>query len=67
MTRITAAFEHAAAADACERKLGALRGRNIQITAGIDGYLISADVEDHVLDQAYALIRDHLGEAKNES
>lgn len=66
MTRITATFEHAAAADICERKLEALRGQDIQITAGNDGYFISADVGEDVLDRAYSLIRDHLGEAKNE-
>ncbi|WP_289354952.1 hypothetical protein [Paenibacillus sp. S-12] len=66
MTRIIATFEHAAAADMCERKLEALRGQDIQITAGTNGYFISADVEDDVLDRAYALIRDHLGNAKNE-
>lgn len=63
MTRITATFEHASAADECERKLEVLRGQDIRITAGDDYYMVSADVEEDVLDRAYALIRDHLGEA----
>jgi len=63
VTRITATFEHASAADVCERKLGALRGQDIRITAGDDYYMVSADVGEDVLDRAYALIRDHLGEA----
>jgi hypothetical protein len=63
VTRITATFEHASAADVCERKLEALRGQDIRITAGDDYYMVSADVEEDVLDRAYALIRDHLGEA----
>ncbi|MDT8977030.1 hypothetical protein RQP50_12335 [Paenibacillus sp. chi10] len=63
MTRITGTFEHASAADVCERKLEALRGQDIRITAGDDYYMVSADVKEDVLDRAYALIRDHLGEA----
>lgn len=63
MTRITATFKHASAADVCERKLEALRGQDIRITACEDYYMVSADVEENVLDRANALIRDHLGEA----
>lgn len=61
MRHIEAKFQDESKADACGRKLNALRAHAIQVVPQEDSYIVSADVNHAVLDQAYAVLRDYEG------
>ncbi|MBG9792606.1 hypothetical protein ABD76_08895 [Paenibacillus dendritiformis] len=61
MRHIEAKFQDESKAEACGRKLNALRAHAIQVAPWEDGYIVSADVNHAVLDQALAVMRDYEG------
>ncbi|BFH12812.1 hypothetical protein WJ0W_002390 [Paenibacillus melissococcoides] len=61
MRHIEAKFQDESKAEACRRKLNALRAHAIQVVPREDGYIVTADVNHAVLDQAYAVMRDSEG------
>ncbi|CAH8709139.1 hypothetical protein M5W83_07875 [Paenibacillus thiaminolyticus] len=61
MRHIEAKFQDESKAESCGRKLNALRAHAIQVVPREDGYIVSADVNHAVLDQAYAVMRDYEG------